>query len=37
VTSDCQSHSVVVCDVSQEPKKISMYGGGISWKLFNAW
>jgi hypothetical protein len=37
VTSDGQSRSVVVCDVSQEPKVISMYGGGISWKLFNAW
>jgi len=37
VTSDCQARSVVVCDPSQEPKMISMYGGGISWKLFNAW
>lgn len=36
VTSDCQARSVVVCDPSQEPKMISMYGGGISWKLFNA-
>ncbi|PNF28598.1 Proteasome assembly chaperone 2 [Cryptotermes secundus] len=35
-TSGYQTCSVVICDGSQDPKKISMYGGGISWKFFNA-
>ncbi|XP_021930332.1 proteasome assembly chaperone 2 isoform X2 [Zootermopsis nevadensis] len=35
-TSDPQTQSVILYDASQEPKKISMHGGGISWKLFNA-
>ncbi|XP_069693106.1 proteasome assembly chaperone 2 [Periplaneta americana] len=35
-SSSLKDDSVVICDTTEELKKISMYGGGISSKLFNA-